>query len=79
MGRATEPFVHVLLFQCRQCSCPTSLAITSGAQNLEDFDRRSYSVKCNTCGWTGELIGTEAKRHWVDAWEPDAETGSHTA
>ncbi len=67
MTKAAEPFVHVLLFECSQCGSPVPSAITSDNRNVEEIDARSIPVKCQ-CGWSGNLLGADAKRHWVEAW-----------
>ena len=71
MDKTDEPYVHVLLFECRQCGGPTSSATTSNEANVDEVDARALAVRCGICGWSAKLIGTEAKRHWVDAWRPD--------
>jgi hypothetical protein len=67
MEKAAEPFVHVLLFECAKCSSPIPSAIRSDERSVEQIDARSMSVTCH-CGWSAQLLGTEAKRHWVDHW-----------
>jgi hypothetical protein len=73
MDETAEPFVHVLLFACRQCNGPASSAVTANESNVDEIDVRAIAVKCDHCGWFGKLVGTEAKRHWVEAWEPRTE------
>jgi hypothetical protein len=67
MNEVTEPFVHVLLFECSNCSCPIPSAITSHNKSMEHVDSRVIAVSCG-CGWSGQVMGTDAKRHWVDEW-----------
>jgi hypothetical protein len=67
MNRDTEPFVHVFLFRCPDRGCPISLALATGERNMEETDSRSFVLHCN-CGWSGNLIGLEAKKHWVEPW-----------
>jgi hypothetical protein len=67
MTIGTEPFVHVLLFQCSACGNAMSSAITTSERNPEDADTRSFALRCK-CGWTGTQIGVLAKRHWVEPW-----------
>ena len=67
MNRDSEPFVHVLLFQCPSCGDPLTAAIATGERNPEEADAHSFDMKCN-CGWAGNLMGLLAKRHWVDTW-----------
>jgi hypothetical protein len=40
----------------------------SGARNLETIDADTFAVQCE-CGWTKEILGVEAIRHWVTEWE----------
>jgi hypothetical protein len=68
--RNTDPFVHVLLFECADCSCPVPLAVTSDARNIEDVDVRTLRLQCPNCGWSGTSGGIGARRHWVDVWKP---------
>jgi hypothetical protein len=72
MSDASQAFVHVLLFECRSCAHPLSSAITSSERNVEEVDVGSFAVRCSHCQWSGTLMGTEAKRHWVEIWEPHA-------
>jgi hypothetical protein len=65
MNPSSEPFVHVLLFECPECFRPVSSAIATSERNLENTDGRSFVIHCE-CGWTGNLLGLKAKRHWVD-------------
>lgn len=68
--RNNDPFVHVLVFECADCSCPVSVAVTSDARNIEDVDVRTLKLQCHNCGWAGASEGVGARRHWVDAWDP---------
>jgi hypothetical protein len=65
MNPSSEPFVHVLLFECPKCLRPVSSAIATNERNLEDADGRSFAIRCD-CGWAGHEMGLKAKRHWVD-------------
>lgn len=65
MTRNSEPFVHVLLFECPECLEPVSSAIATAERNMEDTDGRSFAIHCD-CGWAGNQMGLKAKRHWVD-------------
>jgi hypothetical protein len=67
MSQPVGPAVHVLLFECSNCGRPLAVAVTSAHRNLEDVDGDSYKSECD-CGWSGTLMGTQAKRHWVDGW-----------
>jgi hypothetical protein len=77
-SEVAKPYVHVLLFECQGCGCPVPSAITSEHRNVEDADTRALKLKCS-CGWSGQLSGTDARRHWVEQWhsgEPSAMPGS---
>ncbi len=65
--RRTEPFVHILLFQCPACIGPLSSAIATSERNLEQTDARPFALQCG-CGWEGTQIGSLARRHWVEDW-----------
>lgn len=67
MNRIAEPFVHILLFECLECSCPFASALTSDSKSMEHIDARAVRVTCH-CGWAAELPGTEARGHWVAEW-----------
>ncbi len=70
----TAAFVHVLLFECRHCESPIPAAATSDNRSLEVIDGGSFPLRCS-CGWSANLNGTDAKRHWVELWRAD--DGSH--
>ena len=63
-------FFHVLLFECKQCSSPISAISTSNDKGVELLDRSFHLLSCSKCGWSGEMIGVEAKRHWAEEWKP---------
>lgn len=65
MNRNSEPFVHVLLFECPECLKPLPSAIATSERNLENTDGRSFTISCD-CGWAGSEMGLKARRHWVD-------------
>jgi len=69
MGQPAKPFVHILLFACRQCDEPIPSAVKSDESNVDEVDARTLSLRCGSCGWAGRLMGTEAKRHWVGQWD----------
>jgi hypothetical protein len=60
--------VHFLLFRCKQCNNPVSIAIFYNVRNLEEIDGHTYEVKC-ACGSSKDILGVEAIRHWVVPWE----------
>jgi hypothetical protein len=68
MESDTEPFVHILLFACRQCGAPAPSAVIAKESNVDEVDVRAIAVRCGSCGWSGKLVGTEARRHWVERW-----------
>ena len=61
------PFVHLLLFSCKQCNRPLAFPMASEEGNLEGIDGGIFDVKCE-CGWSQKMIGLEASRHWVASW-----------
>lgn len=69
-----EQFAHVLLFECPQCGRPLASACASTKKNLEDADAHWFNPHCH-CGWTGDVIGVTAQRHWVESWEGNAPIG----
>jgi hypothetical protein len=40
------------------------ISVESVAANLEETDADTHRVKCQ-CGWTDDLLGVEAAKHWV--------------
>jgi hypothetical protein len=60
-------FVHVLLFECARCRLPIAHALIGESKNIENVDLAFHSAACG-CGWSGNLSGFEAKRHWVEPW-----------
>ena len=69
MKTSAEIFVHVLLFDCPQCTRPIPLAITSKKRNVEDINAHLLTVRC-PCDWSEKLMGSSARCHWVDSWGP---------
>jgi hypothetical protein len=67
MSKAAQPFVHVLLFRCPDCTSPVAAAVATGERNPEDADTCTFSLRC-VCGWSTTAIGLSAKRHWVEEW-----------
>jgi len=62
-----EQSAHVLLFACPNCRRPLASACASEAKNLEVADGHWFNPHCH-CGWTGDVIGLEAVKHWVEPW-----------
>jgi hypothetical protein len=63
-----EQFAHVLLFACPRCGSPLASACASTKRNLEQADAHWFNPHCH-CGWTGEVMGVAAVKHWVEAWK----------
>jgi hypothetical protein len=78
METAPPQFAHVLLFACPVCFRPLVTACNSTNRNLEVADGYDFSSHCH-CGWSGEVIGMKAKRHWVEAWSDKAPVGKGIA
>lgn len=68
--RDDHEFVHVLLFECEQCGCPVTSALTADARNPDEVDGRTFTLRCHNCDWSGTALAVTAKRHWVDDWRP---------
>jgi hypothetical protein len=68
MRRPMERFVHVMLFECPDCTLAIPLALTRDRRNFEDSDGHAFTLRCS-CGWSGVLLGVLARRHWVEGWE----------
>ena len=66
-------YVHLLLFRCKQCGEVLAISVASEARNLEKIDGDSHDFRC-LCGWTENLLGVEALRHWVTPWENNEQT-----
>jgi hypothetical protein len=66
----TQQFAHVLLFSCPECSRPLASACASPNRNLEVADAHWFNPHCR-CGWTGDVMGVIAVKHWVEAWQAD--------
>jgi len=74
MATNNSAYVHVLLFRCKRCNAPLAVPVMSEAGNLEKIDGSNHDVKCS-CGWSANLLGIEATRHWVSPWEEKKDTG----
>ena len=72
-----DQFAHVLLFSCPHCGSPLASACASIKRNLEQAEAHWFNPVCH-CGWTGDVMGVTAVKHWVEPWqEPVAsEAGS---
>jgi GlcNAc-PI de-N-acetylase len=58
---------HVLLFVCPVCERPLASACTSSRRNLEIAEAEWFTPHCH-CGWTGDVAGVTAIKHWVERW-----------
>jgi hypothetical protein len=67
MQGARKDFVHILLFECPSCRLPVVHALTSESKNIENIDLEFHTAICS-CGWSGKLLGLDARRHWVESW-----------
>ena len=64
-SHTSETCVHSLLFECPTCKGPLLLKCSRLEENLEVVDGSTFALQCG-CGWSGDLIGLAALRHWVD-------------
>jgi hypothetical protein len=63
----TTHFAHVLLFACQRCDRPIASVRLSAAKDLEVTDAAEFVLRCQ-CGWTGQILGARAVKHWVESW-----------
>jgi hypothetical protein len=63
----TDQYAHVLLFACPRCDRPLSATCLSDQRNLEGAEGTWFSPHCH-CGWTGDVAGVTAMKHWVEPW-----------
>ena len=61
-------YAHVFLFRCPACHGGLTAVCFNFESNLETADGQVLRRTCD-CGWTGELVGFMAVRHWVQPWE----------
>lgn len=78
METVPSSFAHVLLFACPRCGVPLASACASTDKNLEAADAHWFDPHC-PCGWTGSVIGVEAVKHWVEAWNIPVSPGPNAA
>jgi hypothetical protein len=64
----TTEYAHVFLFRCPGCHGALTTVCFISENNLEMADEHVFRPTCD-CGWTGELVGFVAARHWVQPWE----------
>jgi hypothetical protein len=64
----TDEFAHVFLFRCPACHGAITSVCFNSENNLEMADEEVLRPTCD-CGWTGEMSGFMAVRHWVQSWE----------
>ena len=67
----TAEVAHVFLIRCPGCHGALTVACFNCEFNLETADAYVFHPCCE-CGWTGELMGFLAVRHWVHCWEAPA-------
>lgn len=60
-------FAHSLLFRCGKCGSPVAIGILVEDRGLEAVDANSFALEC-PCGWSGQAMGAQARRHWVVSW-----------
>lgn len=60
-------FLHVLAFDCPNCGSPICTQSLTPERTLERNDSASFRVAC-PCAWSGELLGVQARFHWVELW-----------
>ena len=63
-----DQFAHVLLFSCPECGAPLATACASARRNLEPAEGHWFNPHCH-CGWTGDVMGVTAIKHWVEGWD----------
>jgi len=63
----TVQYAHVMLFACPHCARPLVATCVSSNKNLELAEASWFSPTCH-CGWSGDLAGITANRHWVEPW-----------
>ena len=61
-------YVHALVFQCPQCGSPICAQALRPERSLEHSHVSSFHLKCSSCGWSDELLGVQARLHWVEPW-----------
>jgi hypothetical protein len=67
-------YAHVLLFACPLCGRPLASACFNTKMSLEDADAHWFNPHCH-CGWTGDVAGVSAVKHWVTPWHSMLEVG----
>jgi hypothetical protein len=62
-----EQYAHVLLFACPHCERPLAAVCVSAKRSLEVAEAKWFTSHCH-CGWTGDVAGVTAIKHWVEPW-----------
>ena len=62
-----EQYAHVLLFACPRCGLPLAATAINARKNPEIAEAKRFNLPCQ-CGWTGEIAGVTAVKHWVEPW-----------
>ena len=60
-------YLHLLVFQCPQCGDPISVPMLSEVRSLEQADGTTCKLACS-CGYSREVLGIQARRHYVEPW-----------
>jgi hypothetical protein len=68
-------YAHVLLFACPLCGRPLASACFNTKLSLEDADAHWFTPHCH-CGWTGDVSGVSAVKHWVAPWHSNLPIGN---
>jgi hypothetical protein len=71
-------YAHVLLFACPLCGRPLASACFNTKLSLEDADAHWFTPHCH-CGWTGDVSGVSAVKHWVAPWHSNLPIGNDVA
>ena len=71
-------YAHVLLFACPRCGRPLASACFNTKTSLEDADAHWFNPHCH-CGWTGDVSGVSAIKHWVAPWQSNLPGGNDVA
>ncbi len=66
----TTEYAHIFLFRCPACHGALTSICFKSESNLEMADEHVFRPACD-CGWTGELLGFMAVRHWVQERESE--------
>ena len=65
METSVALYAHFFLFVCPECRGYLASVCAGAQSNLEVSDAHVFNLHCG-CGWTGQLAGFAALRHWVE-------------